>query len=81
MLLRENFLQNRMVDTDAIYGRNTGRTFTILAFLMYVHNMFHLHPLKRGAYNGLIHRIAENGNSIDHENNQKGWLTLRKVSL
>ena len=26
MLSRENFLQNRMVDTDAIYGHNTGRT-------------------------------------------------------
>ena len=26
MLSRENFLQNRMIDTDAIYGHNTGRT-------------------------------------------------------
>ena len=26
MLLRENFLQSRMVDTDAIYGHSTGRT-------------------------------------------------------
>ena len=25
MLSRENVLQNRMVDTDAIYGHNTGR--------------------------------------------------------
>ena len=26
MLLREHFLQNRMVDPYAIYGYNTGRT-------------------------------------------------------
>ena len=26
MLLRENFLQNRMVDPNAIYGYNTGCT-------------------------------------------------------
>ena len=32
MLLLENFLQNRMVDTDALYGYNTDRTLQSLFY-------------------------------------------------
>ena len=40
-----DFLQNYMVDTNAIYGY---KYITILMFLIYVHSessMFHLHPV------------------------------------
>ena len=45
MLSRENFLQNRMVEHRCHIWAQYGPYITTFTFLVYVHNMFHLHPL------------------------------------